>query len=420
MRGKKKRLPVGWKWIPLGGRNGLSEIINGSTPSTDIPEYWNGDILWATPSDLGDLRTIYCEDTEKKITVAGLDSCSTTILPIGTVLLTSRAPVGNLAITKKPMCTNQGFKSFVPRDGVNGLYLYFAIKNIVPEIQKLSHGNTFTEITKELVQNVELPLPPTLNDQIRIANELERKMSEVEEMRNAALRQREAVDAMPGAVLRKVFPYTVKGVLSKGWKWDKLVNVCTVNPKRKRGFSRDPKANTSFVPMEAVDEKIGKIIKMITRPYQEISKGFVFFNNEDVIFAKITPCMQNGKSAIVDNLIDGIGFGSTEFHVLRPKSGIAKEWLFHFIRTNEFRKRAADHFTGSAGQQRVPAEFVENSLIPIPPTYDDQIRIVNEIAIKMAQIEKMRQATDRQLEAVEVLSGAILREVFDFEEAEIN
>ena len=159
MKNEKRKLPEGWLWKKLGGKKGVANIINGSTPSTDNPEYWAGDILWATPSDLGKLNSIHIDDTERKITKAGLDSCSTTLLPVGTVLLTSRAPVGNLAITKNPICTNQGFKSFIPKEEINSLYLYFAIKKIVPAIQKQSHGNTFTEITKELVQNFENPFP---------------------------------------------------------------------------------------------------------------------------------------------------------------------------------------------------------------------------------------------------------------------
>jgi len=207
MKDIKKQLPKGWRWVKLSGKHGIAEIVNGSTPATDEPSFWNGDILWATPTDLGKLKSIYIDDTERKITQAGLESCSTKLLPPGTLLLTSRAPVGNLAINKKPICTNQGFKSFIPKEGINSLYLYFAVKMIIPEIQKHSHGNTFTEITKELVQHFEIPLPPTLDDQIAIANELERKMAEVETMRQAALRQKEAIEAMPGAILREVFDF---------------------------------------------------------------------------------------------------------------------------------------------------------------------------------------------------------------------
>jgi len=204
--------------------------------------------------------------------------------------------------------------------------------------------------------------------------------------------------------------------LPEGWEWKPLLDICFINPGKGKGFLRKPDVQTSFLPMEAVDELTGRIAKRIVRPYSEISKGYTFFEEEDVLFAKITPCMQNGKSAIAENLIDGIGFGSTEFHVLRPKTGVIKEWIYYFIRTAEFRRRAEEHFEGSAGQRRVPVDFIGNSLIPLPPTLDDQIAIASELERKMAEVNKIRQATDRQLEAIEALPGAILREVFDFEE----
>lgn len=412
----KRKLPEGWKWKKLGGKDGIAEIVNGSTPSTDNPEYWDGDILWTTPSDLGKLNSIYIEDTERKITQKGLESCSTKLLPIGTVLLTSRAPVGNLAVTKKPLCTNQGFKSFVPKEGINKLYLYFALKQIIPSIQKQSHGNTFTEITKELVRDFQVPIPSTEDEQIKIAKNLEHSTDEIEKMRQAALKQKDAISVMRGAILREVFLSKEGDKLPVGWKWEKLSDVCFLNPRMDRTVPRDANALTSFVPMDAIDEEKGVIARIINRKYSEISKGYTFFAADDVLFAKITPCMQNGKSAIAEDLTDGIGFGSTEFHVFRPKEGTLKEWIYYFVRTSEFRKRAEDHFTGSAGQKRVPPDFLEEALIPMPPRIDEQIRIVAKLKQKINEVEVMNEAINKKLEAIEAMQGAILREVFDFQE----
>jgi len=200
--------------------------------------------------------------------------------------------------------------------------------------------------------------------------------------------------------------------LPKGWSLNRIADVCYVNPPRKNMNSKDPNFQTSFIPMSAIDEITGSITQKISRPFSEVSKGYTYFENGDILFAKITPCMQNGKSAIAENLIEGFGFGSTEFHVLRSKSGVNKEWIYHFIRTQEYRKRAQDHFEGSAGQQRVSTAFIENSLIPLPPTTEDQSNIANELERKMAEVEKMRQAALRQKEAAEAIMGAILRDVF--------
>jgi hypothetical protein len=119
----------------------------------------------------------------------------------------------------------------------------------------------------------------------------------------------------------------------------------------------------SFVPMSAVDEVFGEIVGAEDRPIEEVSRGYTPFTDGDVLFAKITPCMQNGKAAVARNLRNGVGFGSTEFHVLRPKPLELSEWLFHFVRCESFRKGAAANLTGTAGQQRVPAEFLANTVI---------------------------------------------------------
>jgi len=206
--------------------------------------------------------------------------------------------------------------------------------------------------------------------------------------------------------------------LPKGWKWMPFKDVCLINPRKRKDFSREPDEQTSFIPMEAVDDITGRISNAIKRNYSEISKGYTFFEDGDVLFAKITPCMQNGKSAIAQNLIDGVGFGSTEFHVLRPRNNLTKEWIYYYVRTTKFRKEAKDHFEGSAGQQRVPKHFLEDSLIPLPPTLDDQIRIASELERKMAEVETMRQAALRQKEAAAAMQGAILREVFLYKEGD--
>ena len=121
----------------------------------------------------------------------------------------------------------------------------------------------------------------------------------------------------------------------------------------------------------------GIVIVALNRPYAEIKKGYTYFGENDVIFAKITPCMQNGKNAIVTGLIGGIGFGSTEFHVLRCSDEVIPEWVHLFLRRQETLDAAIKTFTGAVGQQRVPANFLENLEIPIPVSVEEQYQIVS-------------------------------------------
>jgi type I restriction enzyme S subunit len=128
--------------------------------------------------------------------------------------------------------------------------------------------------------------------------------------------------------------------------------------------------------MASVDEVNGSIIGQQTREFGTVAKGFPSFTNGDVLFAKITPCMENGKAALASNLVNGIGAGSTEFFVLRPKQEILSEYVFHFVRQPSFRESCKANFTGSAGQQRVPRSYLERAALPLPPL-EEQHRIVS-------------------------------------------
>jgi len=144
------------------------EIISGSTPSRNKVEYWDGEINWFTPKDLSRIKSKYISEAPEKITALGLKSCSTTPLPKNSLLLSSRAPIGHIAITTIEACTNQGFKSLIPNKNLDVEYLYYAIKNIIPQLKDLGNGATFKEISKSTLSKVQIPMPP-LAEQKQIA-----------------------------------------------------------------------------------------------------------------------------------------------------------------------------------------------------------------------------------------------------------
>ena len=169
-----------------------------------------------------------------------------------------------------------------------------------------------------------------------------------------------------------------------------LKELCDINPSvdMKEIIKQDK--NISFIPMEmlATDGK------SFTPLYKKASlhKGFTKFQNDDLLWAKITPCMQNKKSVVVNRLENGIGFGSTEFFVLRSKDSNQTDihFILQILRTNLVVEQAKLHFKGSAGQQRVPKEFLENLQIPLPPL-QIQKEMVETIEQKTSQISKMSQ-----------------------------
>ena len=149
----------------------------------------------------------------------------------------------------------------------------------------------------------------------------------------------------------------------------KLKDVCIINPKSP-GFPDDLKV--SFVPMPKVGEN-GEFDSSDVKEYREVKKGFTYFQNGDVLFAKITPCMENGKGAIANGMENGVGFGSTEFHVLRPLTDcVSNKWLFYLLSWPIFRKEAEKNMTGSAGQKRVPKSFLEEYTLTVPSLKEQQ------------------------------------------------
>ena len=127
----------------------FADIKNGATPSTADEANYGGDIIWITPKDLSDQKTKFIYYGERNITQTGFDSCSTSMLPIDSVLMSSRAPIGLVSIAKHEVCTNQGFKSFVPRNLDDSIYLFYYIKHHIKQVEQLGSGTTFKEVSRE-------------------------------------------------------------------------------------------------------------------------------------------------------------------------------------------------------------------------------------------------------------------------------
>ena len=142
----KRDIPTSWKTVVV---DDVAEVFNGATPSTGDEQNYGGDIVWITPKDLSDQKQKFVYQGERNISQAGYDSCSTHLLPINTVLMSSRAPIGLLAIAKKELCTNQGFKSFVPKEDRIATYLYYYLQFHIKQIEQLGTGTTFKEVSRE-------------------------------------------------------------------------------------------------------------------------------------------------------------------------------------------------------------------------------------------------------------------------------
>ena len=172
--------------------------------------------------------------------------------------------------------------------------------------------------------------------------------------------------------------------LPTGWITARLNEIAEINPRHPKGL--DDSMQVSFVPMAAISESSSEFKMSEVRLLGKVRKGFTHFGEGDVLFAKITPCMENGKGAVARGLRNQLGCGTTELHVIRPILGISSDYIYRFLAQNCVRQAAKDNFTGTAGQARVPTEFIQELEISLAPIFEQQ-RIVAKLEKLLSRVE---------------------------------
>lgn len=275
-------------------------------------------------------------------------------------------------------------------------FFYYYLKSLNIEVK--NYERYFKYVKKR-----NFVLPPLLVQQ-QIISKLDAQMVQIEIMKKEAEKGERASGIFSESILKSVFN-------NPTYKKDKIKNLCSINP-RKSELKYSDETATSFVPMEAVNQYKGIIGLPQFKPFGKIKKGYTYFEENDVLFAKITPCMQNKKSAIAKNLINGFGFGTTEFHVLRANSKILPELLLYYVREGSFIEEAKLHFTGAVGQQRVPKEFIEEYEILYPGSKEEQIQLLKKIEKSNDEIHKINEILNQKILAISQLPSSLLNEVF--------
>ena len=380
----------------------LSDIFTlqmGKTPSRDNNSYWNGSHKWISISDLGKNKK-YIYNTKEFITDNALSETGIKVTPKNTVIMSFKLSIGKTAITTENIYTNEAIMSFIDNGryeiDLDYIYHLFSGKDWNKGTNKAVMGITLNKAT---LSQIKIPLPP-LDIQKQIASNLD-KVSHTINICNAIL---EKMDLLVKS--RFVEMFGELGTDKFGWGLEKIGNVSEINPKKAKDNRLYSDLEVSFVPMTAVSEK-GDIDTSEIKTYDEVKKGFTYFAENDILFAKITPCMENGKGCIAHNLYNGIGFGSTEFHVLRPSEKINSYWLYTITTFKQFRENAYANMTGSAGQKRVPAKFLENYKIAVPPP-----ELQQKFSDFVEHTEKSKLSVKKILEKAEMLKKALIQEYF--------
>ena len=313
------------------------------------------------------------------------------------ITVAARGTIGFTAIRREPFLPVVRLITVVPDlSTVSERYLYYALRNCKPA----SSGTSIPQLTVPDIKKNEIELY-SLSVQETIADKLD-AVGRVIELRQQQLQK---LDDLVKARFIELFG--MPGTDAFGWGLVPLGSTCNINPKKSLDSRLVRGAVVSFVPMPAVTEH-GEIDATAIKEYDEVKTGFTYFAENDVLFAKITPCMENGKGAVAKGLHNGIGFGSTEFHVLRPISGKTDPyWIYTLTAFSQFRMDAASNMTGSAGQRRVPASFLENYRVSLPP-----IALQEQFAAFVKQTDKSKVAIQKALDEAQLLFDSLMQKYF--------
>ena len=316
------------------------------------------------------------------------------------LVATVRPNLNSVAIIKsdlKNLTSSTGYSVLRPKESLdkNFLFYWLQTKSFINDMVKKATGANYPAVSDSIIKKSKIPLPP-LATQKKIAAILDAADAHRQKTKQLLAKY----DELAQSIFLEMFGDSDNDRVS-------LSELVKINPKKSEISSLDKETKVSFVPMADVSEE-GDMNNTLTRKISEVWSGFTYFREDDVVFAKITPCMENGKGAIARSLVNGVAFGTTEFHVLRPIEGISKSsWIFQLTHGELFRRLAESNMTGSAGQKRVPKEFFTKFKIN-KPDYKDQEKFESILNSIYAQKIKIKM----KIEQSENLFNSLLQKAF--------
>lgn len=293
-------------------------------------------------------------------------------------------------------------------------------KSFLDKITAYSTGVSYPAINASELAKIQIPLPPP-HEQHAIADFLDRETAKIDTLIEKKQRLLDLLAERRQALISHVVtkglnpdvPVKPSGVewigdIPKHWHTNLLKFVCSINPRMRNRVKQDSDSMVTFLPMEKIGEK-GELILEEERPLHEVIQGFTYFEENDVLIAKITPCFENGKGAIAKCLKNKLGFGTTELHVLRPSTAITSEYLYYLTQSDYFRLPGIAMMEGAAGQKRLKVDYLKKFIMVIPPKAEQYI-IVGYLNEKTAKIDCLMQKVEQAIELLKERRTALISE----------
>ncbi|WP_297985008.1 restriction endonuclease subunit S [uncultured Campylobacter sp.] len=301
---------------------------------------------------------------------------------------------------------SSAMKILRPVDNVNLKFLFYKMQTI----QHKSDTHKRYWISEYAKREIYIP---NLVEQKAIVDKLDDSFAKIENAIINLINAKENLKLYKQSVLKSAFNGDLLPNTSPThWEVKKLGEICEINPKTEILLLNESD-EVSFIPMASVEAETNIFTESKSK-FSKVKKGYTKFRDNDILFAKITPCMENGKICIVNNLKFGIGFGSTEFHVIRPNKNTLSKYIYYFVSQISFRQMAQIYMTGAVGQRRVPSKILENCKIPLPPLSEQNL-IVAEIDRRFAIVDKTLNLIDKSIQNAKNLKQSILKKAFSGE-----
>ncbi|MFQ2248325.1 restriction endonuclease subunit S [Aeromonas dhakensis] len=419
MNNQQYPLPEGWEWKPLSS---LAIIVSGGTPSREVPDFWEPPLhAWVTPTDITGKSGRFLFDAKERISDVGLSNSSATMLPIGTILMTSRATLGEAKIARIPCCTNQGFKSLVPKSDVPSEYLYYLLQFFKEEYKKLGIGSTFLEVNKKDTAQFQLPVsPPSLrpkianilcevDDHIDSTLELIGKYEVTKQGLMSDLFSR-GIDPATGLLRPSIseapelYRDTPIGSLPKEWDVLPASLICerVIDCKNRTPPERDE----GFAVVKTFNIKDGELVfdtlTFTDRLSFDIWTARGVPSPGDIVITREAPV---GESFLIEENMPQLCLGQRTMLYRPDPNVIESDFMYFATRSLRFQKRLLDMAGGSTvGHVRVGD--VKDMLFPIPSSVEQKA-----IAKNCTAINKKLRAEKAMLDKLKAHKAGLMRDL---------
>ncbi|MBL1215799.1 MAG: hypothetical protein HND52_20690 [Ignavibacteriae bacterium] len=417
-------LPLNWSWVKLGD---IGKIVSGGTPSTKIHDYFNGDIAWITPADLTGYSNKYISSGRRNLSELGLKNSSARLMPKGSILFSSRAPIGYVVIASNEISTNQGFKNLIPNEKVFNEFVFYYLKASRQLAEQNASGTTFKEISSKNFSKLPIPLPP-LKEQHNIVEKVEELFSELDNGIENLKKAKEQIKTYRQAVLKFAFEGKLtngksekakgkgeNGELPEGWKWVQLNEVCD---KIQDGSHYSPQKK---YPVNDGSKFLYLTSKNIRNNYLTFEKTeYVDKEFHNSIYPRCNPeygdilLTKDGANTgnVTTNTLDEEFSLLSSVCLIKPsKDMLLPNFLKYYIQSPIGFKEITGSMTGTA-IKRIILKRIKSAKISLPDIKLQNL-IVQEIESRFSVADKMEQSIDESLQKAESLRQSILKQAFE-------